>query len=184
MAREGYPWVQVVSDDTLEQGDIICDCPILTVPSDLNADHLDMPGQEMKAEAEFQRFDVVLMSQSCDMVKGREKLGDILLCPLYQPSDFAEGEPLSKIKNWEGARKGRYPAYHVINACNIPDHASGFRIVSFRETFSLPVGFLRELAVRRGERLRLLPPYREHLSQAFARFFMRVGLPVDIPQFK
>jgi hypothetical protein len=29
----------------------------------------------------------------------------------------------------------------------------------------------------------LLPPYREHLSQAFARFFMRVGLPVDIPPF-
>ena len=29
----------------------------------------------------------------------------------------------------------------------------------------------------------LLPPYREHLSQAFARFFMRVGLPLDIAPF-
>jgi hypothetical protein len=29
---------------------------------------------------------------------------------------------------------------------------------------------------RVGCELRLLPPYREHLSQAFARFFMRVGL--------
>ena len=27
-------------------------------------------------------------------------------------------------------------------------------------------------------------PYREHLAQAFARYFMRVGLPVDIPAFK
>jgi|GEM_PF-2963531 hypothetical protein len=27
---------------------------------------------------------------------------------------------------------------------------------------------------------RLLPPYREHLSQAFDHFFMRVGLPVPI----
>ena len=26
------------------------------------------------------------------------------------------------------------------------------------------------------------PPYREHLAQAFARFFMRVGLPIDIPE--
>ncbi len=33
-------------------------------------------------------------------------------------------------------------------------------------------------------RLRLLPPYREHLAQGFARFFMRVGLPVDIPAFR
>ena len=30
-------------------------------------------------------------------------------------------------------------------------------------------------------RKRLLPPYREHLSQSFARYFMRVGLPTDIP---
>jgi hypothetical protein len=33
-----------------------------------------------------------------------------------------------------------------------------------------------------GNRLRLCPPYREHLAQAFARFFMRVGLPSDIPE--
>jgi hypothetical protein len=31
--------------------------------------------------------------------------------------------------------------------------------------------------------VRLLPPYREHLAQAFARFFIRVGLPVDVPPF-
>jgi len=31
---------------------------------------------------------------------------------------------------------------------------------------------------------RRLPPYREHLSQAFARYFMRVGLPQDITPFK
>jgi hypothetical protein len=26
-------------------------------------------------------------------------------------------------------------------------------------------------------------PYREHLAQSFARYFMRVGLPVNIPPF-
>jgi len=29
-----------------------------------------------------------------------------------------------------------------------------------------------------------MEPYREHLAQAFARFFMRVGLPVDISPFR
>jgi hypothetical protein len=48
----------------------------------------------------------------------------------------------------------------------------------------LPFPFLSSLAAANGKRLRLLPPYREHLSQAFARFFMRVGLPTDIPKFK
>ncbi len=43
--------------------------------------------------------------------------------------------------------------------------------------------FLESLLKQRGQpRLRLLPPYREHLSQAFARFFMRVGLPVQVAQ--
>jgi hypothetical protein len=41
--------------------------------------------------------------------------------------------------------------------------------------------FLESLLVQRNRaRFRLLPPYREHLSQAFARFFMRVGLPIPI----
>ncbi len=40
---------------------------------------------------------------------------------------------------------------------------------------------LETLLLNRNQpRLRLLPPYREHLSQAFARFFMRVGLPVAV----
>jgi hypothetical protein len=43
---------------------------------------------------------------------------------------------------------------------------------------------VREVAAEQGDGIRLLPPYREHLAQAFARFFMRVALPVDIPDFK
>ena len=52
-----------------------------------------------------------------------------------------------------------------------------------RRAYSLPLTFVRSRAARTGERLRLLPPYREHLSQAFARYFIRVGLPQDIPAF-
>jgi hypothetical protein len=53
--------------------------------------------------------------------------------------------------------------------------------VDFHEVFTLPRAFLeRQLAQRGQPRLRLLPPYREHLSQAFARFFMRVGLPTPV----
>jgi len=45
----------------------------------------------------------------------------------------------------------------------------------------VPRSFLDSLLKQRGHsRFRLLPPYREHLSQAFARFFMRVGLPIPI----
>ncbi|MBE0478052.1 hypothetical protein IBX65_02895 [Candidatus Aerophobetes bacterium] len=60
----------------------------------------------------------------------------------------------------------------------------GYTVVDFRSVYSVAFDFIVELAEKRGKRLRLLPPYREHLSQAFARFFMRVGLPMDIPSFK
>jgi hypothetical protein len=55
------------------------------------------------------------------------------------------------------------------------------RIIDFHEIISLPRAFLEAWTIRAGaSRLRLLPPYREHLSQAFARYFMRGGLPLNI----
>jgi hypothetical protein len=33
-------------------------------------------------------------------------------------------------------------------------------------------------------RLRLTSPYKEHFAQAFARFYMRVGLPHDAGSFE
>ena len=54
------------------------------------------------------------------------------------------------------------------------------KVVDLRQLFSVPISTLRAIAEKQEYRLRLLPPYREHLSQAFARVFMRVGLPTDI----
>ena len=56
-------------------------------------------------------------------------------------------------------------------------------VADFRQIFSLPVGYLTHRADQLGPRQRLLSPYLEHFSQAFARYFMRVGLPSDIPRY-
>jgi hypothetical protein len=82
----------------------------------------------------------------------------------------------------EDARKGRLPAYHLLAESNIGTFKRDVCVVDFRRVYSLPVAFVRRRASL-GNRLRLMPPYREHLSQSFARFFMRVGLPIDIPPF-
>ena len=53
--------------------------------------------------------------------------------------------------------------------------------VDFHEVFTLPRPVLESLLRNlRLVRPQLLPPYREHLSQAFARFFMRVGWPTPV----
>jgi hypothetical protein len=81
-------------------------------------------------------------------------------------------------------RRGNVPGYHLLNKCEIDGFKTDYLVVDFRTVYSVPFDFILNLAMKRGRRLRLLPPYREHLSQAFARFFMRVGLPVDILQVK
>ena len=87
-------------------------------------------------------------------------------------------------KGKEALRQGNVPGYHLLNKCEIDGFETEYLVVDFRSVYSVPFAFLVELARKKGKRLRLLPPYREHLSQAFARFFMRVGLPVDIPSFR
>ena len=73
---------------------------------------------------------------------------------------------------------------HVLAPCELPGLEREVRVVDFHRLYTLPLQFLRKRAGDEGRRLRLQPPYREHLSQAFARYFMRVGLPVDIAPFK
>ena len=178
-AELDYPWFRLVEEDHLEQGDILDSCPVFSPPNEL-AEHDLAP--EARVPFNCDRPDVLVMSQSCDLEKGREKVEEVLLCAVWQRSDFTEGT-LSKLDDWENARKGRFPAYHVLARCDQPGKEREPRVVDFRRVYSLPIEFVRKRAGL-APHLRLLPPYREHLSQAFARYFMRVGLPVDIPPFK
>jgi hypothetical protein len=176
-----YPWYEIVGGDDIQQGDILEGCPVLVLPSQLPFDSPDPPSQVY--EVPFERRDVIVISQTCDMIKGRERIPEVLLCAVWKKSDFAQESLMSKSEDWEIARKGRMPAFHVLNKCDLGGFKRDFSLVDFRTVHSLPLDLTREIATGLGKRMRLLPPYREHLSQAFARFFMRVGLPVDIPPF-
>jgi predicted DNA-binding antitoxin AbrB/MazE fold protein len=64
-------------------------------------------------------------------------------------------------------------------------HAGNYGPIPYPiQIFSLPLAYLRRHAANLGSRWRLQSPFREHFSQSFARFFMRVGLPAAIPPFK
>lgn len=174
-----YPWFGIVEGDEIEQGDIFEDCPIFLPPQDLKVSDTqpqrDVPFSWLKR-------DVIVISQSCDLVKDREKIQDLLLCAVWKSSDLAKDSHLAKPSAMEDLRKGRYPAFHMLAASNLPGFEREVRIVDFRKIHTLPLPYTRATAAL-TKHLRLLPPYREHLSQSFARFFMRVGLPIDIPSF-
>jgi hypothetical protein len=65
-----------------------------------------------------------------------------------------------------------------------PDNNADALVVDFGQIFSLPPRYLQHRAQQLGNRWRLSSPFLEHFSQAFARYFMRVGLPCSIPPFK
>ncbi|MBI3245438.1 MAG: hypothetical protein HYZ50_02890 [Deltaproteobacteria bacterium] len=179
-----YPWYEMVNGPSLQQGDLFDRCPILipqvTLPESVEV--LESVGREMHLDGEVQDFNVVVMSQSCDLVN--DKLAHVMVCAHWSLEEIGqENDYLKSKRGKEALRQGNIPGYHLLAACEVQGMVSAVRVVDFRTAFSLPLEVLKSLAQKRGQRLRLLPPYREHMAQAFARFFMRVGLPVDIPPF-
>lgn len=172
---EGYPWFEVVdSSDDLLQGDFIKNCPIMIPPSEMS---------DEVVEVRVVEYNVVVMSQSCDLVQ--RKLELVLVCPIWPLSEFEKTNPYYENRRGkESLRRGNLPGYHLLNKCEIDGFETDYLVVDFRNVYGVPFDFLMDLVKKRGKRARLLPPYREHLSQSFARFFMRVGLPIDIPSFE
>jgi hypothetical protein len=178
-----YPWYEIVAQDDLEQGDIFEACPVFSIT--LPFTYEDFRATNYEARFRSSERDVIVMTQSCDLVKDHPKVKEVILCPVWDLQAFSEkNEYLRHMKGREEIRQGKHPGLHMLNVCHLPDFERQIRLVDFHRVFSLPLDFMRGLAASCGPRLRLLPPYREHLGQAFARYFMRVGLPVDIPPFK
>lgn len=172
----GSEWYELIEGDALEQGDILASCPVFRPPEDLAA---GLEGNQIAFE--WEERTLVVMSQSCDLANS--KVQDVLLCAVYSVDQITEGY-LATDRGKEDCRRGNLPAYHLIANCDIREHRRPISVVDFRRVYSLPINYVRRRAEEFGARLRLLPPYKEHLSQAFARYFMRVGLPENIPPFR
>ena len=170
-----YPWYDLVEGNDLEQDDIIESCPVAV------ATETETPDGRWKLQ--WEERDLIVLSQSCDLVIGREKVSEVLMAAVWRQSEL--NGHLATNRGLEDARRGNLPGVHLLASNEFFDApASEVRVVDFRRISALPLAFLRKRILTQQRRLRLLPPYREHLSQAFARFFMRVDLPVDIPAFR
>ena len=170
----------------LLQGDLLQGCPILQPSVEILEASVEMlggdEGRGEQSDIPLETYDVVVMSQSCDIIA--EKIRLVLLCPYFPLEKMTEGNPdLRDPELREKIRRGEVFGYHMLNKCDDAAFHDDHLVVDFRSVFSLPLEFLRNFVLLSSKRLRLLPPYREHLSQAFARFFMRVGLPTEIPRF-
>ena len=174
-----YPWYELQENSSdITQGDIIKGClvPVLK--------ELDITKEGQSVKAEISKIDGIVLTQACDIANN--KVENIILCDITSKSDFENiqkeaGKAEKEIKKIiEGIIKGQQHAYHIINEYKTEEFTQDYYIINFKDIYSVPVDVARNFAKRNGKRLRLCPPYREHLSQAFARYFMRVGLPINI----
>ncbi len=185
-------WYEVVeANNSITQGDIIFDCPLVNWQTNGPSSQGAMEIESLKSAIEGFAADVIVMTQACDLEYN--KVSNVILCPHFSLDEYRrlwenEMEKRNQVvtqKAWESICddicEGFVWNLTMLNSAKIGELIVDPRIVDFHEVFTVPRQFLESLLQQRStQRFRLLPPYREHLSQAFARFFMRVGLPVPI----
>lgn len=185
-------WYEAVEPDApLTQGDIVLDCPVVTwsgVAPNIEGEDVEAMLHGMVVA---RRADIIIMTQACDLEQ--DKVDTLIVCQHVGLQEYKEAWQEEGRNLGHGVGEKSWRRYcdhikdgHVWNLAMLNRGEAGgtditYRVVDFHEIFTIPKAFLNPLVRQRAQRrLRLLPPYREHLSQAFARFFMRVGLPSDI----
>ena len=171
-----YPWYEeIYSSGEITQGDIITECNIPLHGKKLYEALLE--DKELTSPIDIKIADVIVLSQVCDIKL--DKVDSIVVCPVWPLTTLIETNSYFNSSDAkESLRQGKEPPYHLLNEYTLLKFK--FSVVDFHRIYSLPKDYIKNVAENIKIRLRLLPPYREHLSQAFARYFMRVGLPVDI----
>jgi hypothetical protein len=174
MATDGN-WFEVYHGTDLEQGDILFDCPCFTV----SGIETWPPPADVDLSIEEERFTSIILTQTCDLLN--HNLSDVLLAQVV-PWEIAchemvaQGNKFAKSKDYRNALvQGNIPGLSLLH--RFDDLSFPWSVVNFHKLFTLPRNIVAQVAKHAGPRLRLLSPYKEHVAQAFARYFMRVGLP-------
>lgn len=177
---ENYAWYKVIrANNDLQQGDIFFNFPIY-IPRTSTPAELEQKGQN--ATVDEKTANVIIMSQSCDLLKMRSTVNTpVIVCPLFSVKEQVEQGKM-RSEDWEPLVKEEIVSARIIKSSEHRSHTFGFQKVLLKQVYTVPYKFLKTFSDSYGTRVRLLPPYREHLAQAFAKQFMRVGLPNDLPR--
>jgi hypothetical protein len=175
-----YRWYEEIQNSTsLSQGDILFNCQIILPTEDVYNSLLEENYEPDAYNPVVILEKSIILSQACDLENG--KIDSVVLCSLWDLKQLQIANDYYQSKKArESLRQGKEPAYHLLNKSKTENVEIDYCVVDFHRIYTVPKAYLKQIALNNKFRIRLLPPYREHLSQAFARYFMRVGLPVDI----
>lgn len=177
---ENYPWYgRIDSKEPLQQGELVFKCPIVKPPVDFEKIYTD--------GVDIDIYNAVVISQACDLIY--QKINIVQITPFVTLKEFGEKHPefnssAKNIKNRNKLREGLVVGRILLNSCEEYTGINDYLVVDFSSTFGVDYKFLTHHVQKQQLRVSLLPPYRERLTQFYAAWVMRIGLPIDIPKFK
>lgn len=167
-------WYRIASSaDPIQQGDQLFDVTLRSIVRSRTR-----PGQWAIGVS---RGNVIVATQSCDL--DNRKVEQVEVVPVHSITRWLYYHPRLH-GDLETIRRGNAPGLYLLpgwSDAGIID-ARETRIIAFDEKLSLDWEQVDEALAQ--PRIHLRSPYIEHLAQALARFYMRIGLPENLPPIK
>ena len=135
-------WYELVSDETLEQGDVFRDCQVV-LPSFACAFPRSSQENISVVDAVVKVYDVIVLSQSCDLEQG--KVTHALVCPYESIQNLPRivERPTMNAKDKKNVlkniRDGNLHSFHLLNSCDLPPFGFEPQLVNFRTVFRATV---------------------------------------------
>lgn len=183
MKMNDLDWFEITQGADLLQGDVLSKCPVFLPHGELKWPLPTDSSPNFRAEL----VDLIVLTQSCDLVN--DKISEVLLARVVSWAHIVRdeveqgNEAIKSSKFRKQLVDGTVPSLSLLHKREQEPRLE-WSVVTFQWLYTLPKSFLCDFAVSLGPRLRLRSPYREHLAQAFARYFMRVGLPHNARAFE
>lgn len=136
---------------------------------------------ENPENADYRKVSAIVLTQSCDI--GKRSQTSLLIAEVHDFMQFFNGGAsfLKKTEYRNSLARGT-----SISDFLLPPHPGGllnWSIVNFRSLYVVDASRFAAHQRTADSTICLASPYTEHLSQSFARFMMRVGLPSGLQDF-
>ena len=189
------------------QGDLLRDVNLIVNYDDYDFDEFKMPyciimSQDCDLDNDFKSYETYiklnskynLLDLDIDTCSKEDKnniismydklLPSILVCPVFLATNLREGIHLNNYnnyrmqkinsKNWNNIKNNETPRYHYLKSDNnfqIPD-----LVIDFKRYYTLPTHYVYSI-FKNSYVGSLNELYRERISQRFANYLSRIGLP-------
>src|SRR5438477_4232107 len=154
-------------DDILSQGDLIDDCPLITIRT-----WPPEPGTEVPSESWTIR--VVVLTQACDLAQ--DKTSRVVVAPVHEAAELVARNILKSGTIRDQVRRGQVFGWYFLPGAPAPINLAE-SIVDLRELHTIERRTLEYLVSARKRVARIRTRWREHLAQHFGVTYTRIALP-------